>query len=438
MPRNGALSCPSAAGATMFVWQQERDRTEIMAFDYTSAFRDNLPAAAKPFGGGPEFNFVGGNMDPALIPVDDLVAAMAAVLEREGDRLAFYNTGTGPLGYRPLREFVAATLKKKAAMDISQDEVLITSGSLQSLDLVNKLMLSKGDTIIIEGATYGGAMGRLSGMGVNYVGVDLDDDGICMESLENTLKDLKAKGITPKFIYTIPTVQNPTGSVMPVDRRKRMLELADEYGVAIFEDDCYADLIWDGERPPAIYALDREDGGRRVLYCGSFSKSVAPALRIGYIVADWDALSYMVAMKNDGGTSALSQMTLCEFCVNKFDEHVARSTASLKEKHDVMFEAVAAEFGTTAEVKPAKGGIFLWITLPENVDTMKLFAAAGPEGVAINPGPEWTADGAANTNRMRLCFGSATKEEIRTGVAKLAEVCHREFGVPLRGANVER
>jgi len=182
---------------------------------------------------------------------------------------------------------------------------------------------------------------------------------------------------------------------MPLDRRKRMLELADEYGVAIFEDDCYADLIWDEKRPPALYALDAadsRDGARRVLYCGSFSKSVAPAFRLGYIVADWAALGHMVPMKTDGGTSALSQMVMAEFCQTKFDSHVSASTASLKEKHDVMLEAVAAEFGTSAEVEPAEGGIFLWVKLPDAVDTSALFPAAGAEGVAINPGPEWTAD----------------------------------------------
>jgi 2-aminoadipate transaminase len=412
-----------------------------MAFDYTSTFRPNMPAASKPGGAGPAFNFVGGNMDPALIPVDDLIAAFTNVIAREGPNLAFYNTGTGPLGYGPLREFVAKTLKKKAAMDISPDDVLIVSGSLQALDLINQLMLNAGDTVIIEEATYGGAMGRLDALDVTYEGVALDEDGICMTALENTLKRLKGDGITPKYIYTIPTIQNPTGTIMPLDRRNRMLELADEYGVAIFEDDCYADLIWDEKRPPALYALDAADGGdgaRRVLYCGSFSKSVAPAFRLGYIVAEWAALGHMVTMKTDGGTSALSQMVMAEFCQTKFDAHVTASTESLKEKHDVMLEVLAAEFGIVAEVEPAQGGIFLWIKLPDTVDTSALFPAAGAEGVAINPGPEWAADGPANKNKMRLCFGSATKDEIRAGVAKLAEVCHREFGVPLRSGNVER
>lgn len=409
-----------------------------MTFDYTSVFRDGLPDAAQPFGGAPKYNFIGGNMDPESVPIAGLTDALSAVLEREGKDLAFYNLGTGALGYKPLREFIAKTLKRKAAMNISPDEVLITSGSLQCLDLINDLLLNAGDTVIIEEATYGGAMTKLSAMGVNYIGTKLDDGGICMTALEDNLKRLKDKGVTPKYIYAIPTIQNPTGTVMPVDRRKRLLEIADEYGTAIFEDDCYADLVWSGERPPAIYALDQEQGGRRVLYCGTFSKSIAPALRIGYIVADWAALGHMVPLKKDGGTGALAQMALAEFCNAQFDDYVATSMASLKEKHDVMLEVLASEFGTTADVQPAEGGIFLWITLPESVDTMKLFQAANAEGVAINPGPEWTADGDANKNKMRLCFGSASIDDIRVGVSKLADICHREFGVPVRSGNVER
>jgi 2-aminoadipate transaminase len=409
-----------------------------MTFDYTSIFRDDLPAAAVPFGGAPKYNFIGGNMDPENVPVAGLTDALTAVLAREGKDLAFYNLGTGALGYKPLREFIARTLKRKAAMDITPDNVLITSGSLQCLDLINDLLLNDGDTVIIEEATYGGAMTKLSAMGVNYIGTKLDDGGICMQTLEDNLKRLKDQGVTPKYIYAIPTIQNPTGTVMPIERRQRLLELADEYGVAVFEDDCYADLVWSGERPPAIYALDQQAGGRRVLYCGTFSKSIAPALRIGYIVADWAALGQMVPLKKDGGTGALAQMALAEFFNNQFDDYVAASTKSLKEKHDVMLEALASEFGTTAEVQPAAGGIFLWITLPDNVDTMKLFQAANADGVAINPGPEWTADGKANIHKMRLCFGSASIDDIRTGVAKLADICHREFGVPVRSGNVER
>jgi 2-aminoadipate transaminase len=214
-----------------------------------------------------------------------------------------------------------------------------------------------------------------------------------------------------------------------------MLQLADRFGVMIFEDDCYADLLWQGPRPPAIYSLDE---GRRVIYCGSFSKSIAPSLRLGYVVADWTALSRIVALKTDAGTSALEQMALGAFCGPHFDAHVEKVVKSLKEKHDLMAEVVSAEFGTAAQFAPAKGGIFLWIKLPDSVDTGKLAAVADGEGVSLNPGAEWTVNGDAHKSWMRLCFANASHQQIVDGVQKLAAICHREFGVPVHGRNVPR
>ena len=406
-----------------------------MGFDYRSSFRADLPAAAKPWQGFPAYNFVGGHMDPDHVPVADLLAALTATLQKEGRTLATYNLATGPLGYLPLREFLVQALKTRAGMNITADEVLITSGSLQSLDLVNQLMLTPGDTVITEAATYGGALTRLSACGARYVGVDLDGDGMRMDALEEALKRLAGDGVTPKYIYTIPTAQNPTGTVLPQARRERMLSLADDYGVMIFEDDCYADLLWQGSRPAAIYGLD---DGRRVIYCGSFSKSIAPALRLGYVVADWSALSHLLALKTDAGTSALEQMALGAYCGPHFDRHVEIAVKNLKEKHDLMAEVVSAEFGTAAEFQPAKGGIFLWIKLPDQVDTTKLAHVAGAAGISLNPGAEWTVDGAAHRSWMRLCFANASRQQITDGVRKLAAICHQEFGVPQHSGNVTR
>ncbi len=184
-------------------------------------------------------------------------------------------------------------------MDGSADDVLIVSGSLQALDLVNAVFVGEGDTVIVEEATYQGAISRLQRLGANVVGAPLDDGGIRMDSLDAILSDLKSKGVTPKYIYTVPTVQNPTGSVMTEDRRLELLHLARAYDTAIFEDDCYADLTFDGTRPRSIRALD--DGGQQVVYCGSFSKTIAPALRLGFLVADWPLMSRILPMKTDAG-----------------------------------------------------------------------------------------------------------------------------------------
>ena len=404
-------------------------------FDFTPLLPTGLPAPAAKWNGLAKYHFVGGNNDPAQVPVDDLIAAMTAVLRREGPSLATYGVGTGPQGYRPLREFLAAKLKRTAGMECTAEEILITSGSLQGLDLVNGVLLAPGDTVIIEQESYEGSINRLTRLKVNAIGIPLDGDGMRMDALSAALDDLKRRNIRPKYIYTIPTVQNPTGTILPIERRHEMLRLSELHGVPIFEDDCYSDLIWDGRRPPALYAMSKSGG---VIHIGSFSKSIAPALRVGYIVAPWTMLSRMLALKTDAGSGALEQMVLAEYCASHFDTHVPQLTRGLRVKLETLMDALSEQFGTAAEFDDPKGGIFLWVKLPDVVDTLKLYQPALAAGVAINPGPQWSIDKGYSKSRMRLCFASPTVEEIRDGIAVLAEICRKEFGVPERIANVER
>lgn len=403
------------------------------AFDFAPLFAPGLPPPAARWNGFARHNFVGGHNDPAQLPVDDLVAAATAVLRREGATLATYGLQSGPLGYRPLRQFLAAKLKRTAGITCSADDILITSGSLQAIDLVNGILLQRGDTIITEGDTYQGALNRWSRLGVNAVGIPLDGDGMRMDALAAALGDLQRRGIRAKYIYTVPTVQNPTGTIMPEARRIELLRLARQHGVPIFEDDCYADLIFDRQRPPALHAMSRHGG---VIHIGSFSKSIAPALRVGYIVAAWPQLSRMLALKTDAGSGALEQMVLGEYCPAHFDTHVPALTRGLRAKLQTLMEALNAQFGTAAEFDEPRGGIFLWVKLPDAVDTLQLFQRALAAGVAINPGAEWSTDRAHGKSRMRLCFANPSPESIRAGIALLAEVCAREFGVPGRIANV--
>lgn len=402
-------------------------------FDFAPLLPAGLPAPAAKWAGLAKYSFIGGNNDPDQVPVDGLIEAVNAVLKREGKTLATYGLASGPQGYRRLREFLTTKLKRDAGINCVADDILIVSGSLQALDLVNATLLARGDTVIIEQDTYQGALNRLTRLGVNVVGIPLDREGMRMDALAAALEDLKRRGITPKYIYTIPTVQNPTGTIMPEARRHELLKLAEQYAVPVFEDDCYADLIWDGKRPPALYAMNTNGG---VIHIGSFSKSIAPALRVGYIVAPWAALSRMLALKTDAGSGALEQMVLAEFCTSHFDEHVPKLTRGLRAKLETLMEALAEQFGTAAEFDDPKGGIFLWVKLPEEVDTMKLNQAALAAGVAINPGPEWSTDAAHGRSRLRICFASPSIEDIRAGIAVLAEVCHKEFGIPTRIANV--
>jgi 2-aminoadipate transaminase len=408
--------------------------TPYMSFDFAPLLRGGLPPPAAKYTGLSKYYFIGGNNDADEVPVDALIAAATAVLQREGRTLANYGLQSGPQGYRPLREFLCAKLKRDADIACSADEILITSGSLQGLDLVNGVLLEKGDTVLIEQETYQGSLTRLARLGVTAVGIPLDREGMRVDAVAAALADLKARGVRPKYIYTIPTVQNPTGTIMGEARRAELLRLSQMYGVPIFEDDCYADLIWDGRRPPALYAMSQHGG---VIHIGSFSKSIAPALRVGFIVAPWDMLARMLAIKTDAGSGALEQMVLAEYCSAHFTTHVPQLTRALRAKLDILMESLAEQFGTAAEFDDPKGGIFLWVKLPDVVDTLKLSQAALAAGVALNPGPEWSTDKAYSKSRMRLCFASPTADAIRAGVATLAEVCRREFGVPARIANVE-
>jgi 2-aminoadipate transaminase len=404
-------------------------------FAYPHLFGKSVPAPAPRWAGNAKYNFIGGHNDRTVIPIEGLIEAAATALRRDGRELAFYSMAQGPQGYLGLRKFVAEKLGHWRGIAAGPDDVLITSGSGQAIDLINQVLLEPGDTVILEEFTYGGYLTKLKRLGVNIVAAPLDADGIRIDALAAILADLKRKGTTPKYICTVPTIQNPTGSVMPLERRREFLALARDYGVPIFEDECYADLTWGGmDAPPALYSLDPA----HVIHIGSFSKTLAPALRLGYVVCDWAVMSRMVAIKTatDSGTGALEQMVVAEYFSKHFQDHVDELAAELKSKLDVMVEAVEREFGTAVEPWLPKGGIFLWMKLPDQVDVRKLVQPALKAGVAFNPGPEWAVDGAASKSRLRLCFGSATREEIRDGVRTFARVCYEQTGIPEQSGNI--
>lgn len=396
-------------------------------FDFTPLLPPGLPPAAVRWTGRAKHDFTGGNNDPDSLPLDGLIAAAEAVMRREGRTLATYGLASGPQGYRPLREFLVTKLKSDAGIACTADDLLITSGSLQGLDLVNATLLERGDTVLIEEDCYQGSINRLVRLGVSPVGIPLDRDGMRVDALGAALADLERRDIRPKYIYTVPTVQNPTGTILTVDRRRQMLALSAQYGVPIFEDDCYCDLVWSGQRPPAIYAMSER---ANVIHIGSFSKSVAPALRVGYILAPWSVMSRLLPMKTDAGSGALEQMVLAEYCAANFSKHVPMLRRSLRAKLVTLMESLREHFGEAAEFDDPQGGIFLWVKLPDGVDTLKLHQSALASGVVINPGVEWSVNKARARSRMRLCFASLSHEEIHQGIAALADVCRREFGVP--------
>src|SRR6201994_4032946 len=204
-----------------------------LPFDFTPLLPGGLPAAATRWTGLAKYSFVGGNNDPEQVPLDGLIDAVNAVLKREGRTLATYGLDSGPQGYRPLRQFLSAKLKRDAGISCAADDILIVSGSLQALDLVNATLLARGDTVIVERDTYQGSLNRLTRLGVNTIGIPLDRDGMQIDALGAALADLRGRGIRPKYIYTIPTVQNPTATIMPESRRAEMLKLSQAFGVPI-------------------------------------------------------------------------------------------------------------------------------------------------------------------------------------------------------------
>ena len=397
----------------------------------TAALARNAPAPAPRWTGLPHYNFVGGHNDPALIPLTGFADAAGSVLQREGAKLALYGLGEGPLGHAGLRSFIARKSATHRGIAVTAEDVLITTGSMQGIDLVNALLLEPGDTVILESFSFAGAIRRLRALGVTIVGAPLDEGGLRIDALADILAALRASGVRPKYIYTIPTIQNPTGSVLPLERRHALLALARDFGVPVFEDECYADLVWSGTAPPALYALDPH----QVIHIGSFSKSLAPALRLGYVIAPWEVLGRLVALRSDQ-TGALEQMIVAEFFAGEFDAHVRRLIAGLQGKLDTMVEALAREFGTAVEFHRPQGGIFLWLKLSPGIDVRRLVAPSACAGVAFNPGPDWATDPESGAAWLRLCFALPSHQEIRDGIAAFARVCAAETGIPARSGNV--
>ena len=221
--------------------------------------------------------------------------------------------------------------------------------------------------------------------------------------------------------------------MLPLARRQALIALSARFGVPIFEDECYADLLWhDTDAPPALYGL----APAQVIHIGSFSKSLAPALRVGYATAQWPVLSRMIASKGDSGTGAIDQMVVAEYCATGFGAHVEQLSAGLHAKLDVMQDALAREFGTAIETWRPRGGIFLWMKLPDSVDVRALVAPAAAAGIAFNPGPDWAVDAEAAKSHLRLCFALPSAAQIRDGVAAFARVCREQTGIPRQSANI--
>jgi 2-aminoadipate transaminase len=376
-------------------------------------------------------SFAGGLPAPELFPVEAFKAACHNVLTDSGAAALQYSTTEG---YLPLRNMIARHLRRYGILAES-DNVLITSGSQQALDLIGKMLINQGDRILVEAPTYLGALQAFNVYGAEYVSLPVDDSGLQTDQLENALRT------GPKFMYILPNFQNPSGVTLSLERRKKLIALADKYGIPVVEDDPYGQLRYEGDHLPPLVVLDRQTQGIRrdngyhlgnVIYLSTFSKTLAPGLRLGWIVAPPDVIAKLVQLKQgaDLHTSIFTQMVAYEVAKGGFlDEHVRVLRQAYCQRRDVMLEALNDYMPKDADVHwttPA-GGLFLWLRWPPKVNSQELLQEALKQNVAFVPGDAFFAPGYADEDVHRYCrlnFSNATPEQIREGIHRLANALH--------------
>jgi 2-aminoadipate transaminase len=398
-------------------------RTQRMA---SSAIRELLKVTEKP----DVISFAGGLPAPDVFPVEEVQEACQIVLQEMGAQALQYSTTEG---YLPLREMIARHTARYG-FQISPDHVLITASSQQALDLLGKVFINPGDHILVESPTYLGALQAWNAYGAEYVTVPMDEDGMDTDALEEALR------AGPKFIYVLPNFQNPSGSTLSLERRYKLIDLADRYGVPIVEDDPYGQLRYDGEHLPSVVTLDsqsRDDCKAsyrgNVIYLSTFSKILAPGLRLGWVIAPPEVIRKIVTAKQgaDLHTSTFTQMVAYEVSRGGFiDRHIPLIKKVYGERRDVMLAAMDRYFPPEVDWTHPHGGLFLWGILPEHLDAAEVLQAAVEEKVAFVPGQAFHPHGDGK-NTMRLNFSYSTPDKIEEGIYRLGKVLaekvnHRE------------
>lgn len=382
----------------------------------SSAIRELLKLTEQP----DVISFGGGLPAPEVFPVEEFQEACKKVLHDYGAAALQYSTTEG---YLPLRGMIARHTCRMN-IEVTPDNILITSGSQQALDLLGKIFINEGDHILVEAPTYLGALQAWNLFGAQYITVPSDADGMITDELEKALR------FGPKFIYVLPNFQNPTGITLSLERRKRLIELADHYGVPIIEDDPYGQLRYEGDHLPPIEVLDcqdRENHGcysGNVIYLSTFSKILAPGIRLGWVVAPQEVISKLVQAKQgaDLHTATFSQMVAYEVGHGGFiDQHVQFICKVYHERRDVMLEALEEHMPPGVTWTRPRGGLFLWVTLPEDLDASEVLREAIQEKVAFVPGESFYPNGGGK-NTLRLNFSNATPEKINEGIARLGRV----------------
>ncbi len=374
-----------------------------------SSIREILKVTAQP----DVISFAGGLPAPELFPVAEIRAAADAVLTQHGSRALQYGPSEG---FMPLREWIAGEMVQRGIAAVA-DDVLVTSGSQQVLDLVGKLFLDPGDVVLTENPTYLAAIQAWQTFEARFVPVPTDRDGLIPEALPELIRRHR-----PKFLYTIPNFQNPTGLTLAAGRRAVLAQIAAEHGLAVVEDDPYGKLRYRGTDIPPVKHWD-ESGC--VLYVSTFSKTIAPGLRLGWVVARPDFFGRMLILKQaaDLHTSSFDQLVAHTYLTqNDQAAHLDKIRRVYGERFDVLDQALRAEMPSGYAWTKPDGGMFLWVTGPESLDALELLQRAIAQKLAFVPGRDFFPS-EGGRNFLRLNYSNSTPERIREGVRRLAALC---------------
>jgi 2-aminoadipate transaminase len=357
-------------------------------------------------------SFAYGLADPDLFPRADLLAATAAVLKEDAAAALNY----GPT-YAGLREQIVARLRAQG-VEAEDEHVLVSYGSSQILALLPEVFVDRGDVVLIEGPSFMGAVRHFSDAGARLVTVPTDDDGMDVTALEDILRNLNRQNLRPKFIYTIPTFHNPTGVTMPLARRQTLVALGAAYGVAVVEDDAYGDLRFEGQPLPPLAALDQEGW---VIRTGTYSKILAPGVRMGWAYARPEVIARLAKFKAEGSSGPFLTQVVARYCADgRLDAHIQELIALYRHKRDVMLDTIAREFPASVITLRPKGGFFIWCRLPPGMSAAALLKAAEAKGATFLPGTHCYADGQGD-DAIRLAFSFQPAELIIAGISRIGE-----------------
>ena len=388
------------------------------SFSYDGMYSRNSVSVPRSENRYAKYDFAVAYPDPESLPLEGLADSLKTALEREGRGLALYPVAAG---LPSLREWVAEKLARDRNMKVSPDDIVLTSGSGEAISMLIAALTDPGDVLLTEEFVYLGTLRAMRRFGADVRSVKCDNEGIIPEELEATMAALSAQGKRVKFLYTIPVFQNPLGWTMGLERRIKVLEISRKYGVPVLEDDCYVDLRFEGEDVTSFHSLD---GTGQVLYVGSFSKIIAPGMRLGYLVAPPEVMRHTMSFKGGGGVNQFAALAVEEYSRNEMDQHIDDQNQALRVKRDAMLAALGENFGDAAKWTKPEGGLYIWLELPEGVDLAGLQDQAFDEGVGYYNGTMFSPEG-RGANCMRLCFGYPPVETITAGIAELARVLER-------------